>query len=205
MSTELLIKKQKQAIRQKVRKIRQQIQGPEAQQAAENIARNLASQISYTNSNKIASFLSFDGEINTQIVNQMLLKEKSIYYLPKIRPAKSNRLWFMPYKGEEKLENNCFGIPEVDLRVSQCVPVSTLNIILIPLVAFDNQGNRIGMGKGYYDASLSYLLNDDEGGFFKRPLFVGVAYEQQKVDEIPSTPDDIKLDMVLTQTRSYEF
>ncbi len=205
MSTELLIEKQKNDIRQKIRKIRQQIQGTEAQQASENIAKNLASQISYTNANKIASFISFDGETNTQPLNQMLLKEKSLYYLPKIKPTKPNRLWFMPYKGQETLKNNCFGIPEVDLGVGECAPLSSLGIILIPLVAFDNNGNRVGMGKGYYDASLSYLVNDEEGEFFKRPLFVGIAYEQQKVDEIPTTPYDVKLDMVLTQTRSYEF
>jgi 5-formyltetrahydrofolate cyclo-ligase len=208
MSTELSIKKEKNAIRQRIRKIRQQIQEDEVQQAEENIARNLASQISYTTANKIASFVSFDGEISTRMINDMLVKEKSVCFLPKVRPLTPSGLWFMPYTGQEVFKNNHFGIPEVDdLRIRECVPLSTLNIILVPLVAFDNQGNRLGMGKGYYDASLSYLYDSDEieDKHYTKPLFVGLAYEQQKVDEIPTAEHDIKLDMVLTQTRSYEF
>lgn len=195
----------KQSLRKKVRELRKQISEQEALSAANNFSRNLASQISYTNASKIACFLSFDGELNTQPTIEMLLREKSVCYLPKIRPMKENGLWFLPYKDKTLLENNRFGIPEVNLLPNHAVAVSELDIILIPLVAFDHQGNRLGMGGGYYDATLAHLADSQERQFGRRPLYIGVAYEQQKVESIPSESWDVKLDCVLTQERSYEF
>jgi 5-formyltetrahydrofolate cyclo-ligase len=77
-----------------------------------------------------------------------------------------------------------------------CAPLPSirLDLILVPGVAFDSHGRRLGRGKGYYDQLLKGL----------RGMTCGVAFDQQIVDEIPVEPHDVRLDCVLTPTRWIE-
>ena len=77
-----------------------------------------------------------------------------------------------------------------------------LDLILLPLVGFDLKGNRLGMGGGYYDRTLSYLRHRR---FWIKPRLVGVAHECQKVDSLIARPWDIPLDAVVTETAFYRF
>lgn len=72
----------------------------------------------------------------------------------------------------------------------------TLDVIVVPLVAFDLEGNRIGMGGGYYDRFLKR---------YPKAQKIGLAYEFQKVDEIPAEPHDIRLNAVVTEKQTYTF
>ena len=74
-----------------------------------------------------------------------------------------------------------------------------LDILLIPLIAFNARLERIGFGRGYYDKLLSNICFQD-----KRPLFWGIGYEFQKVDEVFGTDLDIQLDRVITEKNIYE-
>lgn len=194
------IKATKESIRQSIRQFRQQISPQKSAQAAHRITEHLTSIDRYKNSHHIASFLSFDGEVDTHQLNQQLIKDKSQCFLPKLKPYPPNRLWFMPYNNQSKTEKNRFGIPEVDLPIQFAIRPSQLNIILLPLVAFDDSGNRLGMGGGFYDASLAHLSDVKQ-----RPLCLGLAYEGQKVDVIPSDSWDFKIDGVITEKRVYWF
>ncbi len=95
--------------------------------------------------------------------------------------------------------------PKLDLQVghfgireprSHCAPLPSirLDLILVPGVAFDSQGRRLGRGRGYYDQLLKGL----------RGTTCGVAFDQQIVDEIPVEPHDVRLDCLLTPTRWIE-
>lgn len=84
------------------------------------------------------------------------------------------------------------GVPEVvDV---QPVPVESLAIILVPGVAFDRDGARLGRGGGFYDRFLSGI--HERGG--ARPVFVGVCFEEQLVDEVPCEGHDMRMDAVVT-------
>ena len=85
------------------------------------------------------------------------------------------------------------GIPEPGLY---CEPAAEnrQKIILVPGVAFDKKGNRIGYGKGFYDRYLK------EHEFIKK---MGIAFEMQVLEEIPGEPDDVQMDMVITERTEY--
>lgn len=200
------IQQNKSAIRQKVRQLRQQISPQIAKKAAENLANNLCKQDCYLHAVRIAAFLSFDGELNTEPAINMILRDKSVCYLPKLRPNASNGLWFMPYNQRTKLQKNRFGIAEVDLPVNNAIAVSQLDIILLPLVAFDEQGRRLGMGGGYYDATLGHLATAKADNHKHQcPLLIGIAYELQKFKKLPTQSWDVPLDYVLTESSVYKF
>lgn len=195
------IQQQKKIIRQQFRQIRNKITGKQAEQAGLALAEQFKNIPEFQSAKNIACFISFDGEINTKPLIEMIIKDKDVCYLPKLKPNKPNRLWFLPYAKGVQLVNNRLGIPEVDLPVNHALAVSKLDLILIPLVAFDNQGNRLGMGGGFYDTSLAHLSNRTGS----RPQCIGVAYQQQMVDAIPLEAWDFALDGVLTQQQSYRF
>ena len=190
----------KTQIRTKFRELRQGITRAESKRAGKLARQQLQQLHAYHSSQNIACFLSFDGELDTHPIIQQILADKSRCYLPKIKPLKPNRLWFMPYRGTEPLIKNKLGIDEVDAPISQAIRVSHIDIILLPLVAFDPQGNRLGMGGGYYDATLAHLSQSN-----LQPLCIGLAFEQQKVDRLPTEPWDFPLHGVLTQTQYYSF
>ncbi len=190
----------KQAIRSRVRQLRSLHQKQYIQQASTQISQTFRTLDCYKDARNIACFLSFDGEIDTQHLIQMLHQDKTHCFLPKLRPSKPNRLWFMPYRQNSLLINNRYGIPEVDLSVNHAIAISQLDIILMPLVAFDLAGNRLGMGGGFYDATLAHLAGKKRS---TRPTCIGLAYENQKVEQIPVEKWDFKLDGILTEKAFY--
>ena len=72
----------------------------------------------------------------------------------------------------------------------------------MPLVGFDHQGYRLGMGGGYYDATLAYMRHRRS---WRKPRLVGIAYECQRVEKLPHDPWDMPLDAVVTEDGVIEF
>lgn len=98
------------------------------------------------------------------------------------------------------MRTNRFGIPEpVDARPLRA---RQLDLLLMPLVGFDTAGHRLGMGGGYYDATLAFMKRRRH---WHRPRLIGIAYECQRVDALPHDPWDMPLDAVLTERRLYRF
>ncbi len=191
---------QKSAIRRQVRTNRTNIPSATRQKAESSLTHQLKENPLFKTSKRIACFLSFDGEIGTQtIISESLSLGKQVY-LPKLRPFKPNRLWFMPYTAESAMSNNRFNIPEVDLLPNHAIALSSIDLVLLPLVAFDSSGNRLGMGGGFYDATFAHLRKCAQ-----RPKFIGLAYQQQRVEPLPSDPWDLPLDGVCTEQNFYHF
>lgn len=141
---------------------------------------------------KIGLFLSQDGELDTQELIQFLWQQTEILveiYLPVLNSKDPTLMEFARYTAESQLEMNRFNIlqPCGD-RIS---PMS-LDWVITPLVAFDAQGNRIGMGGGFYDRNFSQKRN------CQKPWFIGWAYDFQKVEQINAQPWDKKLDFAIT-------
>ncbi|MGX5203478.1 5-formyltetrahydrofolate cyclo-ligase [Aliikangiella sp. IMCC44632] len=190
---ESAIEAQKQSIRNHIRKVRQSIKPQLNQQLANQLAQQVAQHSHYQRAKNIACYLSFDGEINTQPLIQQIFNNAKLCFLPKLKPLKPNRLWFMPYFNDQTLVKNRFNIWESALSVNHAIAVSKLDIIFAPLVAFDLSGNRLGMGGGFYDRSLQHLQ-----GTAKKPRFYGLAFAQQEVASIPKQAWDYPLDGVFT-------
>lgn len=128
-------------------------------------------------------------------------------YLPVLPPRAGGwhggrRLWFSRL-GEVShyWSLNRYGILEYAHPRSR-VRIWQLDTVFVPMLGFDRQGYRLGMGGGYYDTSLAYLRRRRH---WRRPLLVGVAFEAQRLEHLPHDPWDIPVDYVVTERRCYAF
>src|SRR5262249_24852318 len=115
--------------------------------------------------------------------------------LPTITNHRARRIEFLRHDARVALRTNRHGIPEPDPRFARRIPARKLDLVLVPLVAFDAQGWRLGSGAGYYDRALRHLR---EGRHWRRPRLIGVGYEFQRVERLEPAPWDVPLDAILT-------
>ena len=180
----------RQQIRTETRKMRQKLTALEQSQAEQNITRQALQFIEQRQARNIGLYLSFDSEISTRaLINALWLRRKKIY-LPVLHPFCAGYLLFLRYQPDTKMIKNKFGIPEPQLNVQNIIPIDELDIVFTPLVAFDKQGNRLGMGGGFYDRTLQNWRQ-------KSFLPVGLAHRCQEVDNLPVESWDMPLFTVL--------
>jgi len=194
-----VIAQQKKELRARLRKNRSNIDPQISASASASLVKRLQQLPEYQQARRVACFFSFDGEINTAPLIKTIIQQKDLCYLPRLRPTKPSRLWFLPFDGQSPLAPNRFGINEVDLPINHSIGVSRLDLILMPLVAFDIYGNRLGMGGGFYDATLAHLKTNGS----KHPVCIGLAYQLQQVARLPVESWDFKMDGVLTEEKFY--
>lgn len=164
--------------------------------ASRALARCLTASPLFRRSDHIAFYLPNDGEIDLRPVIERAWAMGKHCYLPVLSPAFHNRLWFARYLPDTRLAPNQFHIPEPVSRWREMRPAWALDLVLTPLVAFDCQGNRLGMGGGFYDRTLAFL---QQRQCWRRPLLVGTAYEFQRVTALPQQPWDVPLQAVVTE------
>ena len=122
-------------------------------------------------------------------------------YLPVLAPAYSGKLWFVRYQPHSRMVKNKFGIPEPVAHQRQRISTGALDLVLTPLVGFDNQGNRLGMGGGYYDRTFAFLNNRKH---LKKPHLLGLAYETQRLEKLACEAWDVQLHSVATEYRYFK-
>jgi 5-formyltetrahydrofolate cyclo-ligase len=168
-------------------------------QHAQALYQNTIKEKIWRNSQHIALYLANDGEIDPCLfIDYADLLGKKIY-LPILAPLK-NSLYFAPYEAGQRLKLNRFNIAEPVCHPSKWKTAGQLDLLLLPLVAFDTHGNRMGMGGGFYDRTLAYLQHRR---FWKKPTLVGLAHEVQKVGQLNTQHWDIPLDYIITEKRCY--
>lgn len=133
------------------------------------------------------------------LLNQALTMGKDCF-LPITAQRIAQPLRFARLDGRHELTHNRYGIPEPHTR--DLLYARWLDVMIMPLVGFDRKGRRLGMGGGYYDATLAYLKSRRH---WRKPLLVGVAYACQELDEVPAEPWDVRLDMLLTENGLMRF
>lgn len=133
------------------------------------------------------------------LLNQALHMGKDCF-LPITAHRIAQPLRFARLDGRHGITHNRYGIVEPHTR--KLMSARRLDVMIMPLVAFDRAGRRLGMGGGYYDATLAYLKSRKR---WRRPLLVGVAYACQELPEVPAEPWDVRLDMLLTENGLIRF
>lgn len=150
---------------------------------------------------RFAIYLHGDGELHTDMIIKTLLKMKKQVFLPVLYPYAKNQLWFYPYKADTQLVKNRFNIQEPPISGKAIAP-SYLDVVLMPLVGFDNKGNRIGMGGGFYDRSFAFTKRNRKK---RLPMMIGLAHDLQQCTNIKHQPWDIRLDGVITEKKVMKF
>ena len=174
----------KSEIRKKILKIRKQ-----------NISINLKIDFKYIlnilknekiNGKNIGGYYPYNHEINVMQILEKFEKQNYLVSLPRIK--KNSQMNFFQWSIKDPLTINEYGIPE---------PISNKikypDILLVPLVAYDKNLNRIGYGGGFYDRYIKKIMKK------KRFITIGLAYSFQKVKKIPINKYDIKLDYIITE------
>ena len=184
-------------IRSRNRELRNQLSTREQSNHAATLAKQVCRQATFLRSHRIACYLANDGEIDPKNIMQTAWKLRKHVYLPVLSPFQS-KLYFAPYAEGMDMEINRFGINEPACRPLNWICAWQLDLMLLPLVAFDENGNRLGMGGGFYDRSLAYRASRTHS---LRPTLIGLAHELQREDQLTMNSWDIPLDMIATEQR----
>lgn len=189
----------KEQLRSTLRQYRRDLSFQEKNNAEKTIFDSIVTFPPYQKSHHLAFYLPHDNEVDLKLLLLKTVQRGENCYLPVL---KSNRhLDFYSYRLDSQLIKNRFEIEETDVTQEKLIIPCALDLIFLPLVAFDQQGDRLGRGGGYYDRTLAFLKKRRAN----KPLLIGVAYEFQKLDDIPTEKLDIPLDFVVTEKNIYQF
>lgn len=187
----------KAELRRRLRRARNAVSDGVRTHAA-RLAVRAALRLRLLNRKRRAGFyIPAKGEFDCLPLMDRALRMKMASYLPMVPPSRQKKLWFSRLGDGPHWALNRYGIPEY-VRHDGRIRASGLDILFMPLLGFDSDGYRMGMGGGYYDSSLAYLARR---GRWHRPRLVGLAFEAQGVDQLPIDPWDIPLDAVITERR----
>lgn len=187
-------------LRRRLREQRRAVTEEARRDAAEKLAAHLITTREFYASRHISCYLPNDGEIDTSFVIHHIRRLRKVCYLPVLSRLGHDRLWFAPAVPDAQLFENRFGILEPDVPTRRLVRAQQLDLVLLPLVGFDENGNRVGMGGGFYDRSLEFLTHRHH---WRKPHVVGLAYDFQKVAALPREEWDIPLNAVVTERAVY--
>ncbi|PIJ48986.1 5-formyltetrahydrofolate cyclo-ligase [Erwinia sp. OLTSP20] len=188
----------RQAMRTHIRHLRRALGDEQQQKAAERTAEHAMALPQVQQARHVAVFLPVDGELNTRPLIARLWHQKKQVYLPVLHPFSPGQLLFIHYELATPLQLNRLRIPEPPLDVRHLLPLDKLDVLFVPLVAFDSRGQRLGMGGGFYDRTLQ---NWQQHGFFP----VGLAHDCQHVKRLPSASWDIPLPAVITPAKLWQW
>ena len=189
------------ALRRQLRQARRQLSPTQQRRAARDLYRQLAQHPVFRRARHIAIYLPNDGEIDPRPLLQEAQRRGKAIYLPVLNAWPRTRMVFQRIMPNEQLRPNRFGIAEPAYRPTRQRRIWTLDLVLMPLVGFDEHGGRLGMGGGFYDRSLAYRGRRKNG---HKPTLLGLAHECQKVDRLPIEPWDVSLQATLTDKKWYE-
>ncbi|MFZ0693658.1 MAG: 5-formyltetrahydrofolate cyclo-ligase [Alphaproteobacteria bacterium] len=171
--------------------------GPSGREhAGQALMRNFLEAVELRTSESVSGYWPVKEEIDVKPLLHVLHKRGHLCGLPVI-VAKHTPLLFKHWDPERPLIEGRWGIPVPPDDSAEMIP----ELLLVPLLAFDAQGNRLGYGAGFYDRTISKLRSRAR----RRPLAVGIAYAAQEVDRVPCDETDERLDWVVTEQSAKRF
>lgn len=189
----------RRALRREYRQHRRAIPAAERDAAAANAARILRAAGWPKPRTRVAVYLPADGELDPAPLARLARSRGCEIYLPVIADARARRLAFAPADAPPHAwRRNRYGLlePGADPRLWRAP--RDLDLVIVPLVAFDAALERLGMGAGYYDRAYAYLRHREA---WRRPRLLGLAFDVQQAPALPAAPWDVPLWGVLTPTR----
>lgn len=186
--------------RRELRQKRRALSPSQQKIAARGLARQLATLPTLQHSQRIALYWPVDGEIDPRTLARLPQFSRHDFYLPVLQAFPANTLRFAHWSCSCKQQRNRFGIPEP--RGRKALSAKSMDVILLPLTGFDTQGNRLGMGGGFYDRTLAFKRRCGHKSAGK-PLLIGVAHACQQVTSLPTEDWDVGLPLVVTDRKIF--
>ena len=172
----------KSEIRRQIKNLRLMLSDMEKESAAAEVFDRLEKTAAFLMSERVLMYHSLPDELSTRAFLKKWGARKK-FFLPRVNGVNPE---ILPYD-ESRLELGAFHIEEP--TGGELTDPDTLDLIVVPAVAYDRKGNRLGRGKGFYDRLLQTT----------RASKIGVGYDFQLLDSIPTEPHDVAMDMVITQ------
>ncbi len=184
------INDEKSALRTRIRAGLKKISDDMRKQLSSQACELLRQQALWQKADSVLLYAPLTDELEVWDLGSEILAGGKILALPQFRPGRGDYIAAQVKNIEKALKKGQFGIREPD---ESCPPIELkrLDLALVPGVAFDFAGRRLGRGKGFYDQLLKLV----------RGMTVGVAFDQQIVSEIPAGPNDVRVNCILTPTR----
>ena len=174
---------EKELIREKIKKKKQQLTDKEKEIEAANVFEKIEALPEFINAHNIMIYWSMPDELPTHNFIIRWSKKKTML-LPVV---KGEDMLIKPFSTKEELKQGSLGIWEPDVQKEY---LNSIDLVIVPGVAFDRDKSRLGRGKGYYDR---YFIN-------KRIVKIGVCFDFQLLESIPIDSFDIKMDKVVTNS-----
>jgi 5-formyltetrahydrofolate cyclo-ligase len=176
---------EKQLLRNEINKLKQSLSDGTVADFSEKICDRLVRTEAFRKAHCIALYHAIKGEVQTIALIEAW-HDKKIILLPVIS---GDDMAFYPYAGRERMVSGALNIPEPEHVVTEKIPAEDIDLFIVPGIAFDREGNRMGRGKGYYDRFLSET---------DKPA-IGLCFGFQLKKHIPAEAHDRKMTMVITE------
>ncbi|UVK98581.1 5-formyltetrahydrofolate cyclo-ligase [Pseudomonas sp. B21-048] len=187
-------------LRRMLRKARRALTPCQQREAARGLYKQLAQHPLFRRAKHISLYLPMDGEIDPHLLMRAAQRRGKVTYLPVLSAWPRTKMAFQRIRPGEKLKPNRFRIPEPRHNIARQRKVWALDLVLLPLVGFDDVGGRLGMGGGFYDRSLAYLARRKN---WRKPTLLGLAHECQKVQRLAQASWDVPLQGTVTDKAWY--
>lgn len=184
---------QKHQLRQDLRTKRKALTPSSHARASQLAVLRLLGQLDLVAETTIAVFWPIGSEIDTRPLIRALDALGVRILLPRTQ-ARATPLTFHAWTPQLKLEVSAFGVQEPPASSSELDPTT----MIIPLLGFDRAGYRLGYGAGHYDCTLAAMAASG-----LKPMTIGLAFDLQRVDELPREPHDFQLDLIITEAATY--
>lgn len=184
------------SLRRQLRQRRRELPAAQRIAAADGLATQLLALPVLPAEGYVAGYWASDGEIALHSF-QLRLPKGLVYCLPVLY---GEALRFAPWRPGDGLVSNRFGIPEPDVSPSSALEAEAMALVVMPLVGFDADGNRLGMGGGWYDRSFAFRRHCPAP-----PHLVGAGFELQRVDALHAADWDVRVDAICTETSTRLF
>ena len=185
--------KQRRAMRSELRERRAALSPKEQSDVAVAVRTRLAGIVALERAQVVGGYRAIRGEVDLDTALTRLHEGGAMVTIPRVS---GDRMDFLPWTSASETVAGSFGINE---PVSgEPVQLSQHDAVLVPLVAFDETGQRLGQGGGFYDRAIA-------AAGAARPLLIGVAHAFQQVRSVPVESWDMPLDAVVTEERVHVF
>jgi 5-formyltetrahydrofolate cyclo-ligase len=194
---------ERRRLRRELRMRRRAIQGPQRVRKARLLAARIDAMGLLKPGGCVGLYLATAEEIDTAPLLHLARQRGCRIALPRVLSRRHDRMRFFEHAGDMRrgtLRRGAFGIPEPVHGAPRTA--RELDVVFMPLVGFDAQGNRIGMGRGYYDRHFAFRL---QFAHCRRPLLVGLAYDVQHVAALPRAAHDVPVDAIVTESSTLMF
>ena len=181
-------------VRAEKKSLRRSLSDRQLLQASKCICYTLSVMAEVTRAKSIALYMPTRDEISPVFLQKQLRQSKR-WYLPCI--TTKNGLEFKEFLAHQPLKKNRFNILE-PARTAKVIKPNNLDVLIVPIVAFDQQCQRIGMGGGFYDKTLSQLNKP-----MRRPLLIGLAHSVQQTPQINANRWDVPMDVIVTEKKIF--